>query len=188
MFNSVLALNAQEVSCFALRLEENTKCQVSAERSDEFKVPGHAGYRLVSLKVKEAEQEAPIISEVFYELKGQDLVEAMTVKGEKIQLLPLTAKGLEKPEVGMRYRLNYLVVRKAEQNGKVIYALSGVVSIPGVISKVSVVDGKNICESSLAELQEKDKSQDIILMAADDKLVIPLKELTEKSRPTAPCW
>lgn len=186
LFKEVVQLHGKETTCFSLRLDGNSKCQVSVERSDLFKVPGHAGYRLISLAAKEVEAESALMTEVFYELNGQDIVEVMNSKNEKLQLLPLMSKGLEKPEVGTKYRLNYLVLKKSETEGKTNFGLSGVLSIPGIIKKVTVVDGKATCEGALAE--GKDKAQDIILVASDDKLVSSLKEVTAKSQPTAPCW
>ncbi|WP_413568956.1 hypothetical protein ACLWBD_15965 [Bdellovibrio sp. HCB117] len=186
LFKAVMQLHGQESTCFSLRSDSNSKCLVNVERSDVFKIPGHAGYRLISLAVKEAEAESSLLTEVFYEMNGQDVVEVMNSKNEKLQLLPLVSKGLEKPEVGTKYRLNYLVLKKVEAEGKTDFGLSGVLSIPGVLKKVTVVDGKTACEGALAE--GKEKAQDIILIASDDKLVSSLKEVTAKSQPTAPCW
>ncbi len=102
--------------------------------------------------------------------------------------MPLTSVSMSERVVGASYRTNYLLAVKTVVNKIEIFKLAGVLSVPGVVTKVTQDEskGKVLCEGSLAAL--KDKSTDVVLIAKSDKYLGSLKEILKGLNPVPPCW
>ncbi|MBV2168300.1 MAG: hypothetical protein KUL82_06295 [Bdellovibrio sp.] len=189
LFAQAKALDKTQAICHYLQSATQAGCEVAAQRTRE-EVPGSGIQQvLLSLTVKESEVKDVLLSEVVYQVpkikvaKYSDLATK-----EEFFLVPLTGVSMNERVVGASYRMNYLLAVKAVVNKTEVIKLEGVLSVPGIVTKVTQDEskGKVLCEGAMATL--KDKSTDVVVIAKSDKYLGSLKEIMKGLSPIPPCW
>lgn len=189
LFAQAKALDKTQADCHYLQSATKGACDIAAQRTLE-EIPGsEVKQALLSLTVKESEAKESLLSETVYQVSKIKIAKYTDVATkEEFFLVPLTSVSMSERVVGASYRTNYLLAVKTVVNKSEIFKLAGVLSVPGVVTKVTQDEskGKVLCEGSLAAL--KDKSTDVVLIAKSDKYLGSLKEILKGLNPVPPCW
>lgn len=177
LFAQAEALNQTTQNCFFIGSEVHSECQIKARRSPKGDPENKTRFSLFQFALKIGEKD-PFLSETVYQPETVKIskFQVQDTK-EEIFLIPLVSVGVEKPTVGAAFRMNYMISAKTIADAKETWALEGIISVPGTITKI-MPDEKEKgfkCEGhQIAEM--KNEATDILFVAASDKYLGLIKE------------
>lgn len=187
LFDQADALNQTKQNCYFIKTEMTSSCEVSTLRKNVNNSTNGKTSIVHKIELKLPGKEA-FFSEIVYQMREVKVMKFQGADGkEELYLIPLSGKNIENPAEGVPYRMNYMMASKNVVESKETWVFEGLVSVPGIVTKVGANGnpGEVKCEGKVADV--KDEATDILLLSGS-KYFDTIKA-NEQSLPAyPPCW